>query len=158
MGEDPRFTISMERVEGFEFRVKFDWDGIDELVMDEPEPVGAQHGPNAVRVVAAAVGNCLTASLLFCLQRSRVAPDGPLETTVTGTLARNQQGRLRIGGVDVRIALPAGPEESEKFQRCFSLFEDYCVVTATLRQGLPVRVEVVDRDGGRLYQSAGEQS
>ena len=38
--------------------------------MDEPEPMGENSGPNAGKVLAAAIGNCLTASLLFCLQKA----------------------------------------------------------------------------------------
>jgi len=38
--------------------------------MDEPEPMGGNSGPNACKVLAATIGNCLTASLLFCLQKA----------------------------------------------------------------------------------------
>jgi uncharacterized OsmC-like protein len=148
MSEAAQLTVSMEQIEDYEFKVKFDWDNVAELTMDEPEPVGSRKGPNASRVLAAAVGNCLTASLLFCLQKARVETTG-VKTTVTGSLIRNENKRLRVGGFDVRIAIE-GLADVERAQRCLELFEDFCVVTASVRNGVKVNVEVVDESGTKL--------
>jgi uncharacterized OsmC-like protein len=91
------------------------------------------------------VGNCLTASLAFCLQRARVPAEG-FRTVVTGQMARNENKRLRIGGFSVRIELPEGLDPASA-TRCLGLFEDFCVVTASIRQGIPVAVEVVAANG-----------
>jgi uncharacterized OsmC-like protein len=148
MSEEPKFTFTMEQLQDFEFKVKFDWDGVADLLLDEPAPLGRNAGPNASRLVGAAVGNCLTASLLFCLRKSRVETKG-MKTTVTGTMARNEKGRLRIGGFDVQIRVE-GLEDRSRAQRCLGLFEDFCVVTASVKQGIPVNVEVVDEKGTKL--------
>jgi organic hydroperoxide reductase OsmC/OhrA len=44
----------------------------------------------------------------------------------------------------VRVELVAHvPEEyRDRFERCRSLFEDYCVVAESLRHGIPVEVAV----------------
>lgn len=149
MSESMSFTITMERLEGLEFRVTFDWPEVQDLTLDEPAPLGQQRGPNAARLVAAAVGNCLTASLLFCLQRSKVDV-GAVRTEVEGSLKRNERGRLRLAGFRARIHLGGAGAERDKLARCLALFEDYCVVTASIRDGIPVAVEVVDRDGHPL--------
>jgi uncharacterized OsmC-like protein len=148
MSEEAQLTVSMEQIEDFEFKVKFDWDNVPELTMDEPEPIGQRRGPNASRVLAAAVGNCLTASLLFCFQKSRVELTG-MKSTVKGTLARNEKKRLRIGGFDVSITVE-GLSDPAKAQRCLELFEEFCVVTASVRNGVRVNVEVVDESGKKL--------
>jgi uncharacterized OsmC-like protein len=148
MSEETQLTVSMEQIEDFEFKVKFDWDNVADLTMDEPEPIGTRRGPNASRVLAAAVGNCLTASLLFCFQKSRVELSG-MRTTVKGALARNERKRLRIGGFEVSITVE-GLADPAKAQRCLELFEDFCVVTASVRDGVPVNVEVVDENGKKL--------
>ncbi len=147
---EPRFTVTMEQLDGFEFKVKFDWEGVDDLLLDEPAPLGGNKGPNAARLVAAAVGNCLSASLLFCLQRSKVEVSG-VKTVVNGSLVRNEQKRLRIGAMDVRIELDS-PVERARLERCLGLFEDYCVVTQSVREGIEVGVEVVDPAGATLFR------
>ncbi len=152
--EQPKFTVSVEHLTGMEFKVAFDWDGVDELLLDEPEPTGGEKGPNASRLVGAAVGNCLSASLLFCLRKAKVEPRG-LKATVHGRMVRNESKRLRIGGLSVSITLDT-EEGPDKLRRCLGLFEDYCVVTESVRNGIPVDVEVVDPAGGRLFTSAGE--
>jgi len=151
MTETLAFTLNMEHVQGYEFRLKFDWPNLPDLMLDEPAPPGQNHGPNAARLLAAAVANCLSASLLFCLNKARAAPRG-MRTAVTGRLARNDQGRLRIDGLDVAITLDGTPEISGRFERCTGLFEDYCVVTQSVRQGVPVRVKILNSAGETLFQ------
>ena len=148
MSDQPKFTISMEQLQGFEFKVKFDKEGMADLLLDEPPPLGRDAGPNASRILGAAVGNCLTASLLFCLGKSRVQTTG-MKTSVTGTMTRNEKGRMRVGGFDVRITVE-GLEDPSRAERCLGLFEDFCVVTASVKQGIPVDVEVVDGMGNKL--------
>lgn len=153
MSEVGKFTIHLEQEAGYDFRVKFDIDDAEELLMDEPPPLGSNHGPNASRVLTAATANCLSASLLFCLAKQN-APDNSVRTEATCTLVRNEQNRLRVGHIDVRIT--AGQEliESKKLDRCLDLFEDFCVVTASLRQGIQVGVEIVNEAGETLHKSA----
>lgn len=151
MSEQQQFSIELEQLTDLEFKVKFDMEQVSDLLVDEPEPVGRGAGPNASRLLAAAVGNCLTASLIFCARKARAELAG-VRTEVTGSLGRNEAGRFRIQGMAVRIHLPALPESRpEAVERCLSLFEDYCVVTASVRQGIPVRVEVLGREGERLF-------
>jgi uncharacterized OsmC-like protein len=147
------FTLELEHVAGYEFRLKFDAESLGELTLDEPPPLGEQHGPNASRLLAAAAANCLAASMLFCLHKARVEVAG-LRTRVTTEYRRNERGRLRIGRVRVSIALGVSAADTARLTRCAQLFEDYCVVTQSVRAGLPVEVEVRSADGGLLYGGA----
>ena len=99
-------------------------------------------GPNATQVLSAAIGNCLSASLLYCLRRARIEPT-KIKTTVKTTLTRNEKGRLRIGGVRVSINPQFEEYALGDVGRCLELFEDYCVVTQSVRQGIDVQVELV---------------
>lgn len=151
MAEHRQFTLQLERQEGFEFETTFDWGGVAPLLLDEPEPIGGAKGPNASRLVGAAVGNCLSASLLFCIEKGKQTVKR-MHTDVVGTMMRNEQGRLRLGTLDVRITLDVEGDKPERVSRCLDLFEDYCVVTGSVRKGIPVSVTIVDPQGNELYK------
>jgi len=114
---------------------------VPDLTLDEPPPLGEGSGPNAARLIAAAVGNCLAASLAFCLKRSRI-PLKQLRATVEGTLVRNERGRQRIGEIRVKLAPDVAPEDRDRMERCLELYEDFCIVTESVRNGIPISVEV----------------
>ena len=135
------FEVTLSRHDGYRFDVDFHDGAGTTLRMDEPEPLGDGMGPNAARVVAAAVGNCLSASLLFCLGKARIDAND-VKTRITGTIVRNERGHMRLGPLKVHIDADVGTVPPEKIQRCLDIFEDFCVVTASLRSGLEVEVEV----------------
>ena len=141
MSDERGFQVSVSREEDFVFKVDFGLDGVGDLVMDEPEPLGGATGPNASKVLAAAIGNCLCASLMFCLQRSRVEVRG-VEASVSGVLVRTEGGRWRIKEMNVEIAPDVDDEHRKQLERCVEIFEDFCIVSSSVRQGIPINVKV----------------
>jgi organic hydroperoxide reductase OsmC/OhrA len=138
-----RATVTLEH--GFEFVARFsDLPAAQAVVCDEPPPLGENHGPNAAALLGAAVANCLAASLLFCLRKSR-ADVANLAATVTTSVGRNADGKFRIRSIDVELAPSLAGVDSVKLSRCERLFEDFCIVTGSVRQGIPVNVTVRDR-------------
>ncbi len=152
MSDGGQFTIELEHLQDYEFKVRFDWDKAGDILMDEPAPLGARNGPNASRMLAAAVGNCLSASLMFCVAKAEVPP-GSVHAAVTCKVVRNERGRLRVGGMDVRLTVSGELAGSARMKRCLNLFEDFCVVTASIREGIPVNVEVLGAGGEPLRAS-----
>ena len=138
---DGRFSLTVTQREGFQFDIQFDEPSWAPLTIDEPPPLGEGTAPNPSRILAASVGSCLAASLLFCLQKSRVPVSG-VKATVDATMARNEDGRLRIGSIDVNIEPGTEGVPSKRFERCLDLFEDFCVVTQSVREGIDVNVTV----------------
>jgi uncharacterized OsmC-like protein len=134
------FRVSLKLLDGYTFRVDFD-DTLAPLQTDERPPLGRSNGPAPSRLLAAAVANCLASSLHFCLRKSRVDVRG-MGATVETTMARNERGRLRIERLDVTLAPGVKPEELDRVERCKELFEEYCVVTESVRSGIDVRVTV----------------
>ena len=151
MSEEARFTLTLEHIEDYEFRIKFDKKILEDLIVDEPPPLGGLAGPNPARLLAASAANCLSASLLYCLNRDEVAPES-LTTEVTCRMVRNEKKRLRIGGMDVKLKMSEGLGESARLKRCLNLFEDFCVVTDSIRNGIPVNVEVQDSQGEIVHR------
>lgn len=152
MSEEGRFTLHLEQLEGYEFKVRFDWDQVPELIVDEPPPLGGRAGPNPSRLIAVAAANCLSASLLYCVTKNE-PPAGAVKTAVTCRMVRNDKQRLRVGGLTVRIEVNDAIADAARFKRCLDLFEDFCVVTASIRDGIPVAVEVCDPAGNVLHSS-----
>jgi uncharacterized OsmC-like protein len=153
MSEPLTFGVEVEQREGFEFRVRFDWPQVPELVLDEPEPLGKARGPNAARLVGAAVANCLAASLVFCLKTKFRQNPGPVRAMASGRLERNERGRYRIAAIDVVLSLSESLGEMSHQERCLEQFEDFCVVTESVRRGIPVVVTVVDAAGKVVHET-----
>lgn len=139
--ETERISVSLESLQEYEFRVRFTPESISELVIDESPPVGSDKGPNPSALLAAAVGGCLSASFLFCARKMRVDIQG-LETEVRVTPTRNEKGRLRIGGIEVELSPRIASVDDQKLQRCAELYEDFCVVTQSVRKGIDVSVKI----------------
>jgi organic hydroperoxide reductase OsmC/OhrA len=140
MSPEP-FKADVVQRDHFRFDVTFDEETWAPIVVDEPEPLGTHEGPNASRLLAAAVGNCLAASLLLCLEKAHVELLD-LRAHVEGTLERNEKGRLRIGRMDVTLHPEIQGEATKRYDRCLDLFEDFCIVTQSVRRGIEVDVRV----------------
>lgn len=135
------FTISLQNEGNQRFTVDFGDPAFSDLLLDEPPPLGDGAGPNAARVLTAAVANCLSASLLFCLNKARIQP-ASLTATAETILRRNDKGRLRIDHINVRIHPELAGEDAARIGRCVDIFESFCMVTESVRQGIEVNVEV----------------
>ena len=119
------FTIEIDQVKDYEYHVRF----------DNPEH------PGATQFLAAAIGQCLSASLLMCVRKSRVET-GLMRTRVKMQIDRSDRGRLRVKNVDVEIDPAITGADQQKAQRCVGLFEDYCTVSQSIREGFPINVTV----------------
>lgn len=138
------FSLDVSLDEGFRQTVTFDWPDAAALLVDEPPPLGESGGPNPARLLGAAVATCLGASLLFCLRKARVDVQG-LHSHVDGEVMRNERGRLRVSRIRVRLEPVVATEDQPRMARCLEVFEDFCVVTASVRQGVEVDVVVEPR-------------
>ncbi len=132
---------TLKHIEGYRFQVGFDVDGVPRLVVDEMQPIGESAGPNPTRLLSTAVGHCLSSSLLYCLSKAKVRVQA-LETTVKATIKRNEEGYLRVAGLEVQMHLEVSDEDKARVSRCLTIFEKYCTVTQSVRQGIDVKVNI----------------
>jgi uncharacterized OsmC-like protein len=141
-------TVRLAQRQDYQFEVQFG-PGVPMLVADEPAPLGQGQGPSPVQLLAAAVGNCLSDSLLFALRKFKQKPE-PLQCEVSAEVGRNAEGRLRVLGLQATLTLGVPAEALEHLERVLGTFESYCTVTQSIAQGIPVRVQVIDAQGAIL--------
>jgi uncharacterized OsmC-like protein len=147
MTDERTHHITLNLARAYEFVAEFpDVPEAPAILLDEPPPLGDDRGPNAAAVLGAAVGNCLAASLAFCLRKSRSELDG-LTAHVTTHVGRDDAGKLRITGIDVELEPDIADQDAPRLARCEDLFERFCIVTESVRRGIPVNVTVNERRG-----------
>lgn len=145
---DPHVQITLTQQQDYLFMADFG-DGISPLLCDEPPPLGHSQGPSPVQLLAAAVGNCLSDSLLFALRKFKQAPD-PIRCEIDAEVGRNAEGRLRVLSMTARLHLGVDAASLAHLDRVLSTFEAYCTVTQSVGQGIPIDVQVLDASGARL--------
>jgi uncharacterized OsmC-like protein len=145
-------SVSLQQQADYRFEIHFG-DHIPGLIADEPAPLGKGEGPSPSQLLCASVGNCLSDSLLFALRKFKQAPD-PLHCEVTAETGRNPEGRLRILGLHATIRLGVAAGSLQHLDRALAQFETFCTVTQSVRQGMPVRVTVMDAAGTTLHDQS----
>jgi len=143
---DSSFTIDLVQQADYRFEAHFDNPAVPVLTTDEAPPLGSDAGPNPARLLTVAIANCLSASLLFALRKFKNEP-GPLRARATASLVRNEQNRLRVGRIRVDVQLGVAAAELKMLDRALAQFEDFCIVTQSVRAAFPVDVRVLDSQG-----------
>jgi uncharacterized OsmC-like protein len=141
-------TVRLAQRRDYQFDVFFEG-GVPGFLADEPPPLGQSAGPSPMQLLAAAVGNCLSDSLLFALRKFKQSPD-PITTQVQAHIGRNDQGRLRVQRLQAQLTLGVPGDTVEHLERVLASFEQYCTVTQSVGQGIPVEVQVFDAHGNRF--------
>ena len=140
--------VQLQQKQDYQFDIHFG-PGIPVVMGDEPAPLGAGQGPSPVQLLAAAVGNCLSDSLLFALRKFKQKPE-PMRCDVHAEVGRNAEGRLRVLEIKALLTLGVPASSLEHLERVLGQFESYCTVTQSVGQGIAISVEVVDALGVRL--------
>jgi uncharacterized OsmC-like protein len=135
-------VTKLKLVKDYHFNVEFDLKDMPGIVVDETKPIGDNLGPNPTRLLSAAVGHCLSSSLLFCLSKAKIKARN-METTVKTNIARNEEGRSRVQGIEAQIRLDVDEKDKPRLPRCLEIFENYCTITASVRKGIEVKVTVI---------------
>ncbi|MEO7151123.1 MAG: OsmC family protein [Burkholderiaceae bacterium] len=133
----------------YQYTIDFRLQGVPGLVTDATPPLGEGQGPDSERLLMAAVGNCLAASLTFSLRKFKndlVC----VKASVSASLGRNEHGRLRVQAMAVDLTLSAAAAELRLLDRALAQYEDFCVVTQSVRAAIPITVRVFDPAGALL--------
>lgn len=138
-------TVTITQQQNYQFLVDFG-DAIPTMMADAPVPAGEGTGPDPEHILLAAVANCLSASLLFSLQKFKQDAGG-ITTKATCTLGRNEKNRLRVQMIDVSIQIKKPGVEVEHLDRILGQFEEFCTVSQSVQAGIPIKVRVLDGTG-----------
>ena len=141
-------TVKLKQEKDFRFAIHFG-ETIPVLYGDETPPLGGGTGPNPADLLAAAVGNCMSDSLLFAIRKFKQHPE-PIQTTVAATIDRNAENRLRVQNISVKLTLGVPGSSLAHLDRALEQFEEFCTVGQSVRQGIPLTIEVYDSEGLRL--------
>ncbi len=143
--ESFEYELSLTRINNFKFIVDFGKETIPNLLMDEDKavPGGEELGPTASMLIAAAVGNCLSASLTFCMMKKR-AEIKDLKTKVKLIRQRNEEGFWRIKKIEVKLnpVLNIPEEDKQKLDQCLKIFRNYCIASTSIEEGIPIDITV----------------
>jgi uncharacterized OsmC-like protein len=142
---DKRVSVSLKQQQDYRFEMIFD-EHMPVLISDEPAPLGTGTGPSPVQMLCAAVGNCLSDSLLFAFRKFKQVPE-PLHCLVTAEVGRNSENRLRVLNMNARLGLGVPANELEQLERVLDQFEAFCTVTQSVGLGIPITIEVFDSLG-----------
>lgn len=145
-------SVSLQQQADYRFEIRFGND-IPALIADEPAPLGKGEGPSPAQLLCASVGNCLSDSLLFALRKFKQTPE-PLRCEVHAEVGRNPEGRLRVLSMHASITLGVAAGSLEHLDRALAQFEEFCTVTQSIRQAIPVRVTVVDAEGRTVHDQS----
>lgn len=140
--------VELTQQQDYGFAVRFGG-AVPDLLADEPAPLGGGTGPSPVQLLAAAVGNCLSDSLLFALRKFKQKPE-PITCSVEAGVGRNAEGRLRVLTIKAVLTLGVAGASLEHLDRVLAQFESFCTVTQSVGEGIAMSVEVWDAAGLRL--------
>jgi uncharacterized OsmC-like protein len=141
-------SVTLTQQHEYRFDTRFD-DNMPVLTSDEPAPLGTGLGPSPLQLLCAAVGNCLSDSLLFALRKFKQAPE-PLRCEVQAEVGRNADGRMRVLNMLATLHLGVPAAQLAQLDRVLGQFEGFCTVTQSVGQGIPIQVRVLDVDGREL--------
>jgi uncharacterized OsmC-like protein len=145
---DKQISVVIKQQEDYRFEIQFD-DNMPVLIADEPQPLGSAIGPSPVQLLCAAVGNCLSDSLLFAFRKFKQVPE-PLQCLVTAVVGRNSENRLRVLTIKAKLELGVPGTALDQLERVLGQFEEFCTVTQSVGQGIPITIEVFDSLGEQL--------
>lgn len=135
-------TVELAQQQDYRFDIQFGA-AVPNLIGDEPAPLGTGTGPSPVQLLCAAVGNCLSDSLLFALRKFKQTPE-PIACEVTAEVGRNPEGRVRVLAMRAALTLGVPAASLEHLDRVLSQFEAFCTVTQSVGQGIPITITVFD--------------
>lgn len=132
------------------FKINLGYEKINELFVDETiDERSRVWGPDAAQLLAMAVLGCLNASFIFCLNKRNLTIND-LEAHAEVSFKKNEKGYIRVKKIDVKIIPKTNnPDVLKRINKCMKkmkddkmFFEESCIITASVREGIDVDVKI----------------
>ncbi|NVM02590.1 MAG: OsmC family protein [Candidatus Helarchaeota archaeon] len=122
-----------------------------ELVVDEPQQFhGDDRGPSSLEYLCVGIGGCMGTSLVYCLKRFK-ATFSELQVDAAAEIHHVPPNRmLRVTALHVDFHItpdPATQDNIDNINECYEHFAKYCVVTQSVKQGIPFDIKLKINDG-----------
>ncbi|HME51383.1 MAG TPA: OsmC family protein [Candidatus Lokiarchaeia archaeon] len=149
MAETERVTIGISWEKDLIFKLDFKGiPNVPELHVDDTNKIlDEMVGVSPARLLASAVAGCLSSSFLFCISKRNVQLD-EFTAEAEAILGRNNEGRLRVLEITVNlIPFSSDPAVTKRLTECKKVFEKFCTITESVRNGIKVTVNVNTNSG-----------
>ena len=142
MSKELRSKITLDLERDMIFRCDPNEMKIKECYIDETNEDLDMLGPNPVKMLASAVLGCLSASLIFCIQKKKLTLD-VFHAEAEIIITRNEEGLFRVKEINVDLQPKSDdPVMRKRIEQCKKMFERYCTITESVRAGIPVNLEM----------------
>jgi len=143
MSEELRNRVSLKLEKELIFKCDMGISKVKECYIDETNKKEVDMwGPNPARLLALAVLGCLSSSLVFCIGKKNLSLDD-FEAEAEIVMARNEKNFWRVKEINIKL-IPITDNEDiiKRIKQCEKFFEDYCIITQSVRDGIKVNVNL----------------
>lgn len=143
-------TVNLELEKDLIFKCSLGLEKLKEIYIDETlKKKENPWGPDAAKLLGMAILGCLSASFIFCLNKRNLTPDD-LQAHAEISFKKIEKGYERIKKIDVKLMPKTdNPATLKRINQCIrelksgkSLFEETCIITASIREGIKINVDV----------------
>ena len=150
MVREENSVVDLKLEQDMIFKVKLGYDKLKEFFIDETlDEKSPMWGPDAAQLLAMSLLGCLNASFIFCLNKRNLTVDD-LDAHAEVSFKKIEKGYTRIDKIDVKIIPKTNdPATLKRINQCVKrmksgnmFFEETCIITESVRQGISVNVDV----------------
>ncbi len=143
MSNEVKSKVELKLEEKMLFRGNLGKLKVDELYIDlRTERRNDRIGSSPVKLLGLSILSCLAASFEFCIEKKNISLSD-LEGRAEVTVARNSKNFWRLKKIDVEIVPKIdNPELLKRIDQCKKLFEQYCIISESLKKGIEINVNL----------------
>jgi len=143
MADEAKYEVGLDLEDEMIFKCDLGQIKMQDLFIDEKHLKEENRiGPNPAMLLALAILGCLQASFTFCLQKKNFTLED-IRGRAEIVTSRNEKGFWRVKRINVKINPKIDdPIMRKRADQCRKMFEQYCIVTQSVRRGIEVNVDL----------------